>query len=386
MIYATKPFTNAKLAAGSQSVHSVKVSAYLRKGKGMLALPHATYQVSELPVLSVQRNNFGAVKVENGPTLINYTAHFQQNPSLDRLPTSHDLSLPLSEKTYLTKLANDLNLAQQPPRQVLTSLLTFFQDFQYTLNLTAPTQKNITPLENFLLYQHAGHCEYFATATSLLLRAAGIPSRYASGYAVQEFSNLENIYVVRKRHAHAWVLVFFDGRWQKFDTTPAAWVNFEAEMVTWWESIYDLWYWLSYEFSKWRLKNSASSNYWLIWLILPLSLVLLWRLYVRKKVTRPSKQLFIYQPKIGIDSAFYQIIHQLNSVGLISVGLIRQPGETLTIWLQRIKASQIAEVDLQNLLTLHQRYRFDPIGITPDEQAILTAQVKKWLLNNNCNF
>ncbi len=41
----------------------------------------------------------------------------------------------------------------------------------------------------------------------------------------------------------------------------------------------------------------------------------------------------------------------------------------------------MSEVDMQNLLALHQRYRFDPISINESEQAILTAQVKKWLQN-----
>ena len=360
---------------------SVEISAYLHKGKGMLALPHGTYRVSALPVLSVQRNNFGAVKVEKGPGLIRYTAHFDsQNTKLDTLPTSYDLSIPPREKNYLIELSNNLKFPNQTPQQVLSLLTTFFKDFQYTLNLAAPP-KNITPLENFLHYRRAGHCEYFATATVLLLRAAGIPSRYATGYAVQEFSDLEDIYVVRQRHAHAWALAYIDGHWQEFDTTPAAWISLEEEMVGWWKPIYDLWYWITYEFYKWRWHNSDNSNDWLIWLILPLSLIFLMRLYSRKKVARfPNKQLAITLAVVGADSAFYQIVQRLNAAGLIV-----QPGETLTTWLQRIQAAQMSDVDIQILLNLHQRYRFDPIGITVPEQARLTALVKIWLKNNKLN-
>ncbi|MBT8330725.1 MAG: transglutaminase-like domain-containing protein, partial [Deltaproteobacteria bacterium] len=39
-------------------------------------------------------------------------------------------------------------------------------------------------IENFLTRSRSGHCEYFATATVLLLRQAGIPARYARGYSV----------------------------------------------------------------------------------------------------------------------------------------------------------------------------------------------------------
>ena len=41
-----------------------------------------------------------------------------------------------------------------------------------------------TPLADFLLRTRSGHCEYYATATVLLLRAAGIPARYAHANAV----------------------------------------------------------------------------------------------------------------------------------------------------------------------------------------------------------
>jgi len=380
---ATWSFSSDKLNANQDKWQrvtrnqSVEISAYLRKGKGMLALPHGTYQVSALPVLSVQRNNFGAVKVEKGPGLIRYTAHFDsQNTKLDTLPTSYDLSIPSSEKNYLIELSNNLKFPNQTPQQVLSLLTTFFKDFQYTLNLAAPP-KNITPLEKFLHFSRAGHCEYFATATVLLLRAAGIPSRYATGYAVQEFSDLEDIYVVRQRHAHAWALAYIDGHWQEFDTTPAAWISLE-EMVGWWKPIYDLWYWITYEFYKWRWHNSDNSNDWLIWLIFPLSLIFLMRLYSRKKVARfPNKQPAYTLAVVGADSAFYQIVQRLNAAGLIV-----QPGETLTTWLQRIQAAQMSEIDIQTLLNLHQRYRFDPIGITVPEQARLTALVKIWLQNN----
>ncbi len=355
----------------------IHIAAYLRKGKGMIALPHSTFQVSKLTVPIVQRNEFGAVKVENGPGLIKYTAHIGQNTPLDRSPTDNDLRLPPNEKDYLLELSNNLNLPRQSPQQVLNTLTTFFnQNFQYTLNLTASKSKINSPLENFLRDSRAGHCEYFATATALLLRTAGIPSRYATGYAAVEFSHLEDVYVVRQRHAHAWVLAYVNGRWQEFDTTPAVWVNLEEEMATWWEPVYDLGSWMVYGFSKWRWRESDSSNDWLLWLILPLSLVLIWRLYSREKVARSQKQPTnkTKTATAGANSAFYQIVQQLYAAGYI-----RQPGETLAAWLKRIGAAQMSEIDLQTMLTLHQRYRFDPAGISGQEQALLTTDVKAWL-------
>jgi len=362
----------------------VQISAFLRQGKGMLALPHGTDKISELFVPMLQRNDFGAVKVENGPGFIKYTAHIgQKNTPLDQQPSHYDLSLPTEETDELIKISNQLNLPNQTPQQVLKTLTTFFdQNFQYSLNLTAPARqrnsKNITPLAHFLTTSRAGHCEYFATATVLLLRAAGIPSRYASGYAVEEWSYFKSNYVVRQRHAHAWALAYIDGRWVEFDTTPAAWVGLEAEMAAWWEPIYDLGSFIAYQFSKWRWRETddKSSNDWLLWLILPLGLVLIWRLYSREKVFRSQKSAAKTTTSIvtGEDSAFYQIVQQLNAAGYL-----RQSGETLNAWIKRIKAQQMSAVDIQNLLRLHQRYRFDPAGISVAEKTQLTASVKTWL-------
>jgi transglutaminase-like putative cysteine protease len=354
----------------------IQISAYLQQGKGVLALPHGTYKISKLVVPTVQRHDLGAVKVENGPGLVKYTAHFSPNTPLDIPPRAEDLQLPAKQKKYLIELSNNLNLPRQQPQQVLNSLKNFFENhFQYSLNRKTPIHRN--SLEYFLRHSRQGHCEYFATATVLLLRTAGIPARYAVGYAVNEYSQLEDVYIVRQRHAHAWTLAYINGDWVEFDTTPATWVELEEDMMTGWQTISDLWAWLVYQFSEWRWRDSQSNNDWILWLILPLSLILIWRLYTRKKMARSHTKLALPRNRhklAGANSPFYQIVQQLNAAGYI-----RQPGETLTTWLKRIKASQMANIDIQALMTLHQRYRFDPKGLNPQEQTQLTTNVKAWL-------
>jgi len=373
-------FTELNAIAHQHQQSQISVSAYLRRGKGMLALPHGTYQISKLPIPSLQHNDFGAVKVENGPGLLKYTASFTQKKTpLDSAPSEYDLHLPRNEKKHLMALSTHLGLPQQTPQEILKTVTEFFNDFQYSLTLNAPKQSEITPLDYFLQHSRTGHCEYFATATALLLRTAGIPSRYASGYAVEEFSDLEEVYIVRQRHAHAWALAYINERWQIVDTTPAAWISLEDEMAAWWKPIYDLGSFLAYRFYKWRWQNSQGSNQWLLWLILPLGLILIWRLYTRQKISHSSKQS-VHNIKrtaiVGADSPFYQIVQQLNTAGYI-----RQPGETLTTWLKRIPASVLPKKEIHTMLSLHQRYRFDPNGISPQERAKLTAYV-----NQNCGF
>jgi hypothetical protein len=344
------------------------ISAYLNNGKGMLALPNGTFKLSKLAMLHLYYNNLGAVKVEYGPDLIRYTAHFANKTPLNTPPNEYDLLVPKKEKSYLIELYNDLRLSSQTPAIVVQTLTEFFEkNFKYSLNLTGAS------LEDFLQIKRAGHCEYFATATVLLLRTAGIPSRYASGYAAIEWDFWENAYLVRQRHAHAWALAYINGRWQAVDTTVADWADIEAESAAWWTPVSDIGSWIFYQFSKWRWSEEEDSeNEWLLWLILPLVLILIWRLYSKERVKNSQKQISLkISNKVGADSPFFQIVQALKTAGYV-----RQQGETLTVWLKRI---QLLDIEMQNMLTLHQRYRFDSVGLNIEEQASLTRQVQMWL-------
>jgi transglutaminase-like putative cysteine protease len=79
-----------------------------------------------------------------------------------------------------------------------------------------------TVLVAFLTRTRRGVCVEFSAAMTALLRLLGIPARVASGYRTDEV-DAEGRFVVRARHAHAWVEVPFEGAgWVPFDPTPAA--------------------------------------------------------------------------------------------------------------------------------------------------------------------
>lgn len=76
-------------------------------------------------------------------------------------------------------------------------------------------------VEYFLTESHEGYCVHFASAAVVLLRALGIPARYAEGYAVpvQEGGEWAN---VPDYNAHAWVEVYWSGAgWLPMEMTPA---------------------------------------------------------------------------------------------------------------------------------------------------------------------
>lgn len=84
------------------------------------------------------------------------------------------------------------------------------------------------PAAEFLFEKKKGYCEYFATATAILLRLQGIPTRYVRGFTVREANRVGGHYVVREADAHAWLEVrLSNGVWVEADPTPAA--GYEAE-------------------------------------------------------------------------------------------------------------------------------------------------------------
>lgn len=73
----------------------------------------------------------------------------------------------------------------------------------------------------FLTESDTGYCVHFASTTAVLLRAAGIPARYVTGYMFQAQAGVP--VTVRADDAHAWVEYYEDrlGMWLVLESTPA---------------------------------------------------------------------------------------------------------------------------------------------------------------------
>jgi hypothetical protein len=76
----------------------------------------------------------------------------------------------------------------------------------------------------------------------------------------------------------------------------------------------------------------------------------------------------------GTESEFFKIAHYLTEKGYL-----RLPGETLCAWFNRIHLPELEEPEIQLLLQLHRRYRFDPHGTTVEEKRLLNQSVQSWL-------
>jgi protein-glutamine gamma-glutamyltransferase len=364
------------LVPGKTNSAVVNIACYLPGGLGLLPLPPRSGRLENLSAFWVERNALGAVLTE-GPGLVVFDALYGPGPSTDSPPDmTNDVRVSLKEKYALDQVIEELQLKQQNRRQVLHTLSVFFQDtgkFQYSTwqEFSKPRNTNESAVARFLLRTRSGHCEYFATATVLLLRELGIPARYAVGYAVHEVSGTK--YVVRQRDAHAWCLVWnpASNTWQDFDTTPASWVATEAGLRSRLQFLSDCWSRVVFEMAKFRWGQTHLRQY-LLWSVTPILALLLYQIIFRsRRRRRPGKQgeagHLARWP--GIDSEFYRVERKL-----IERGAARQAGEPLSVWLLRASADPtLADMRgrLRELLALHYRYRFDPEGLGPtDRQAL----------------
>ena len=173
-------------------------------GKALLALPAGTLKVSGMAAATVRHNVLGAMMAEFGGDWAPYVAEVGGAMEDYAEPRPDDRQLPESERGEFEHLAAELGLqrlatAQERVQRVREHLATF----SYATYRESAVAPGSTPLGDFLRYTKSGHCEYFAGAATLLLRAAGVPARYATGFAMVEYSPLEEAYVVRARHAHA---------------------------------------------------------------------------------------------------------------------------------------------------------------------------------------
>lgn len=365
------------LLPGKATTAAINLGCYLDDGKALLPLPPGSGRLENLPAFTLQNNSVGAVLAE-GPGLVIFDVRFGPGATLDSAPnTNEDLSVPAIECAALDQVIAELQPAGQGPGQALKTISGFFQS-RFTYSTWQPANKvrrtNETPLSRFLLRSRQGHCEYFATATVLLLRRLGIQARYAVGYSVHEGTGRK--YVVRQRDAHAWCLVWSDGKWQDFDTTPASWIAVEAKRASPLQYLSDGWSRIWFEFSKFRWGQSRVRQY-ILWGVFPVLMSLLYQTIFRRTRRSQRGKQKISEPELarpGLDSEFYQLEKKL-----LKYGMPRPVSEPLPAWLQRVTADPgLADAvsPLRELLRLHYRYRFDPLGLSQSEREHLRQRAQ----------
>lgn len=120
----------------------------------------------------------------------------------------------------ISQLAHDITATATTDEQRAGALESYLsRTYGYTLQL--PETEPDDPLANFLFERKRGHCEYFASSMTVMLRALGIPARMVNGFHGGEFNDVSGEYIIRAREAHSWVEAYIAGRgWVTYDPTP----------------------------------------------------------------------------------------------------------------------------------------------------------------------
>jgi hypothetical protein len=126
----------------------------------------------------------------------------------------------LKESPWFQKWLKEIAI---DPRDNIASLekkLIAYFSTNYLPTLTSDHSSE-DPLREFLTSKRQGHCEYFATATTLYLKSIGIAARVVVGYRGGVYNKLIDALEVRNDHAHAWTEYWIpEYGWYPMDTTP----------------------------------------------------------------------------------------------------------------------------------------------------------------------
>ena len=139
------------------------------------------------------------------------------------------LQLPETLPDRVRTAAEALTDNAETPYDKAVNIRNFLIAIPYNLEIQAPPE-GADGVDYFLFESRTGYCDYYASAAAVLLRAAGIPSRYVLGYAPGRLNPAWGVYEVRELNYHSWVEAYFpDYGWIRFEPTPPDAIEFGGE-------------------------------------------------------------------------------------------------------------------------------------------------------------
>lgn len=166
------------------------------------------YNVNLAAIMSEERYNEVRDSLINGTYFDGLNVYMDKSMSTDRI---EELSAELTENA-----ANDYEKAKV--------IEEYLRQFEYDRSVDLREEENY--VDAFIFDVKKGYCVHFASAMVLMLRDAGIPARYVSGYMFKTEND-----TVLSNEAHAWVEAYIKGvGWMTFEPTP---INPNAADLTW---------------------------------------------------------------------------------------------------------------------------------------------------------
>ncbi|MFT4175920.1 MAG: transglutaminase-like domain-containing protein [Luteolibacter sp.] len=338
-----------------------------------LPLPGDTSSITDLDVDGIERNPRGTVRVSPRGPVMEATVLWHGPLQPDSAPEENDLKIPENEEETLRAVAEALGLDRIPTIAGKTQAIRqlFLRDFTYTRYLSIPRRRSpsrsISEIGHFLTLSKRGHCEYFATSAALLLRTAGVPTRYSVGYSVMEKVPRKPDYLLRGIHAHAWTRVWDEnsGKWIDFDPTPPSWLEIERPAVSSTQPFTDTLQRLREDFYLWRTRPANRLGVAIVMSLLGLAFTafVFWKLWGSKRLVGKKAVSQFSQPLQRTP------LHDLETLARKHLGP-RPPGTTFPQWLRALPVQNPAL--LEQAIQLHQKLRFDPE--TPSQDSIEKLQ------------
>ncbi len=355
-----------------------------------IPMPHFMQAVGRIGSLgieaSIDSNTLGSVRLANPDYhVIQYQIWTGDKSTTELAHNSHDLIIPQRERNAIRRVCQSLGLKNQEltTQQKIKRLDHFFRSqFTYTTHLTTPdlkTNQRQSAVGTFLETTRAGHCEYFATATALLLREAGVPTRYCVGFSVSEHNTSHEEWVMRGTHAHAWCRVWIKegqgddaGHWEDLDLTPPSWLGLEqSRSSSWKRTLADWWQRSNENFLIWRTNENNKTRVvtGITTIITLFTLWILWRLFRSRQPHQRTKRS-AYQ--LRKDTPLTPL-HKLEPKLTKALGP-RPIGMPLGQWVLLVTEKHPDLSTLAHSLTeLHNTARFAPQGLSPQQQQELAA-------------
>lgn len=164
------------------------------------------------------------------------------------------------------RLANAFARRADRPAEVVRLALEYFHNEPFVYSLSPPPLGR-NAMDEFLFETRNGYCAHYASAFTVLMRAAGVPARVVTGYLGGDYNSVGDFLVVRQSDAHAWSEVWLRGAgWVRVDPTatiPLSRIHVDDFRAAGSGGIEDGWDVVSMLFMTWN----AIQNNWNQWLV-----------------------------------------------------------------------------------------------------------------------
>jgi transglutaminase-like putative cysteine protease len=176
----------------------------------------------EAPFHLVLRDENDIVYASNVRSGLNYriahTMSDYRKPPMD-VQARRMLGVPRDLDPRIRQMADKIVAGHRTTSEKIDAVVKYFHaNYTYSLGLDVPPDQD--KLTYFLLEASTGYCEYFASGAAILLRLAGVPTRYVTGFLVTEQDPQSGLWIARNMDAHAWA--------EAWDRERNQWTTVEA--------------------------------------------------------------------------------------------------------------------------------------------------------------